>query len=1041
MHQKSEFYIYNASAGSGKTFTLVKHYLKLLFQSQKPLPFKHILALTFTNKAVGEMKERIFKHLIEFADSEILKAPNDMGAVLCDELNMSIESLHTKSKLLLQQIIHNYTAFEVSTIDKFNHRIIRTFAHDLKLSVNFEVELDQKSMLIEAVDGLIAKAGDNDLLTKTLVNFALEKADEDKSYDVSLDFYRIAELLTTENDIPYIKHIEDKTLIDFGTLKTQLIQQKISLEKSIVAVADSFFALIENNNIPINSFTRGSIPKYFEKISKSDFPVSFDTQWQTKIATDALYPQKTDNNIKSVLDGLQPTIAQLFNDSKEKIIVHKFLNAIYKNITPLSVLNAINSELNCLKEVQNKMLISEFNGIIHNEVKNQPTPYIYERLGEKFLHYCIDEFQDTSVLQWENLIPLIDNALSQEKTGEKGSLLLVGDAKQAIYRWRGGKAEQFIDLYNKSINPFQLAANVEQLPINYRSHKTIVDFNNSFFKGLSETALAHPVYVKLYQNSYQKSHSDNDGYVEISFIDPATDEDGNEMYVQQTYAKIQDCIDRKHRLSDICVLVRKNKEAVMVSEYLNLQGIPVVSSESLLLKNSPEVCFVINFITQITNPDNYEAKIEVLEYLANTLKMGDPHPFYKLFLSKSQEAFMKGLSDFGFHINSADFIYLPLYELVELLIKTFKLIKGSNAYLQFLLDEILTFSQKQNAHMSKFLEYFEAKKDILSIASPEGQEAVKVMTVHKAKGLEFEIVIYPFADNDVHKTMGEKVWFPIKTDDFNGFDYAYLNLNSELKDFGDIGEILYNQHRDQQALDGLNVLYVALTRAVGELYVISKLKKGAANYAGYFMGYLESEGLWQEGKLSYSFGAHPCPKNQKKSTTTNLQPEFISTSRNELNLSIVDNASFLWDTNIKNAIEKGNLIHELMSKIKTSEDIETVLEAFESSGSIEPSQIEVLKQTIDSIVFHQQLHHYFHVNNIIYNEKEIITADAKILRPDRIVILPNNEAILIDYKTGSKSDKHKNQLNDYSLALKDIGIEITSKLLIYVNEDVEVIEF
>lgn len=240
MHQKSEFYIYNASAGSGKTFTLVKHYLKLLFQSQKPLPFKHILALTFTNKAVGEMKERIFKHLIEFADSEILKAPNDMGTVLCDELNMSIESLHTKSKLLLQQIIHNYTAFEVSTIDKFNHRIIRTFAHDLKLSVNFEVELDQKSMLIEAVDSLIAKAGDNDLLTKTLVNFALEKADEDKSYDVSLDFYRIAELLTTENDIPYIKHIEDKTLIDFGALKTQLIQQKKSLEKSIVAIADSF---------------------------------------------------------------------------------------------------------------------------------------------------------------------------------------------------------------------------------------------------------------------------------------------------------------------------------------------------------------------------------------------------------------------------------------------------------------------------------------------------------------------------------------------------------------------------------------------------------------------------------------------------------------------------------------------------------------------------------------------------------------------------------------------------------------------------------
>lgn len=1041
MHQKFEFNIYNASAGSGKTFTLVKHYLRLLFQSQKPLPFKHILALTFTNKAVGEMKERIFKHLIEFADSEILAKPNDMSNMLCDELNISLASLNAKSKLLLQQIIHNYAAFEVSTIDKFNHRIIRTFAHDLKLSVNFEVELDQKNMLIEAVDSLIAKAGESDLLTKTLVNFALEKADDDKSYDISLDFYRIAELLIKENDLPYIEHIKDRTLNDFSILKSQLAQQKKSLENSIVAVADSFFDLIETHKIPENGFSRSSVPKYFKKILSHNFSDKFDTQWQSKIATDNLYPQKTDSQIKSILDNLQPTIVQLFEDSKEKIIHYKFLNAIYKNMVPLSVLNAINSELYSLKEIQNKMLISEFNSIINREVKNQPTPYIYERLGEKFLHYCIDEFQDTSVLQWENLTPLIDNALSQEKTGEKGSLLLVGDAKQAIYRWRGGKAEQFIDLYNKSVNPFQLAANIELLPKNYRSHKTIVDFNNSFFKCLSTTALSHPLYQKLYQDSYQKSQSESDGFVEISFIDPASDEDANALYVQQTYAKIQDCIDRQQPLSAICVLVRKNKEAVMVSEYLNLKGIPVVSSESLLLKNSPEVCFVMNFITYITNPANYEAKIEILAYLARVLKIDDPHPFFKVFLSKPLEKFMKDLGEYGFHISNTNFTQLPLYELAEFLIKTFKLIKGSNAYLQFLLDEILTFSQKQNAHVSKFIEYFEAKKDKLSIASPEGQEAVKVMTVHKAKGLEFEIVIYPFADTDVHKTTGEKVWFPINAEEFNGFNYAYLNLNSELKDFGATGEFLYNQQKNQEALDGLNVLYVALTRAVGELYVISKLKKGSPNYAGYFINFLETEGLWQDGKLNYTFGAHPKPKLQKKTTTHNLNPEFISTGRGDHNLNLVDNAYFLWDTYVKNAIEKGNLIHELMSKIKTSEDIEVVLETFENSGSIESSQVEVLKQTIASIVFDQQLQPYFQADNTVYNEKEIITVDAKILRPDRIVILPNNEAILIDYKTGSKSEQHKNQLNDYSLALRDLGIEITSKLLVYVNNEVEIISF
>lgn len=1040
MHHKSAFYIYNASAGSGKTFTLVKHYLKLLFQSRKILPFKHILALTFTNKAVGEMKERIFKHLTEFADSKILEMPNDMSTVICAELNISLESLHSKSKLLLQQIIHNYAAFEVSTIDKFNHRIIRTFAHDLKLSVNFEVELDQKTMLTEAVDSLISKAGEDNVLTKTLINFALEKADDDKSFDVSLDFYNIANLLISENDMPYIEHIEDKTLTDFSTLKTQLIQQKKSIETAIIAICDEFLDLLEKNGIVFNSFSNSYLPKYFEKLSKKDFDVKYNLAWQNNLATANLYPQKTDKSIQLILDHLQTEIVALFNHSKEKIINYKFLNAIYKNITPLSVLNAINNELNTLKEAQNKMLISEFNGIIHKEVKNQPTPYIYERLGEKFLHFCIDEFQDTSVMQWENITPLIDNALSQEKTGERGSLLLVGDAKQAIYRWRGGKAEQFIDLYNQCVNPFQLNANVRALPVNYRSNKTIIEFNNAFFKCLAEKALENPIYAQLYENSYQESHSTEDGYVEISFIDPAAEEEEHDLYVQQTYAKILDCINRKHRLSDICVLVRKNNEAVMVSEYLNQQGIAVMSSESLLLKNSAEVCFVINVLSYVNNTDNYEAKIGVLEFLVKILNISEPHLFFKSFLAKPLDDFLTGLNHYGYQINSLDFIHLPLYELVEMLIKTFRLIQDSNAYLQFLLDEILAFSQKQNAQISKFLEYFEAKKDRLSIASPEGQEAVKVMTVHKAKGLEFEIVIYPFADIEVHKTMGEKVWFPLKPNEFNGFDYAYLNFNAELSSFGDTGEILYQYQRDQQSLDGINVLYVALTRAVGELYVISKLKKGATNYAGYLITYLETIGIWQDSKLSYSFGAHPTPKIHDNPTITNLQPKFISTSRNELNLSIVDTASFLWDTNIKDAIEKGNLIHELMSKINTSDDIELVLEAFERSGTIESGQIDSLKQTIEAIVFNDQLKKYFQADNTIYNEKEIITEDGNIFRPDRIVMFPNNKAVVIDYKTGIKNDWHKNQLNDYSLALNDLGLQVTSKLLVYVNDAVEILE-
>lgn len=1040
MPQPTTFFIYNASAGSGKTFTLVKHYLKLLFQSQKKLPFKHILALTFTNKAVGEMKERIFKHLTEFANPEILDNKNDMCAALCEELGISIEFLHKKSNTLLQEIIHNYAAFEVSTIDKFNHRVIRTFAHDLKLSVNFEVEIDQQSMLMEAVDSLISKAGEDKLLTEVLVSFALEKADEDKSFDVSLDFYNIAKLLATENDAPFIETIKDKTLADFNILKSQLIKQRQLAEKSAIEATNLFFELLAEHQLDSNHFFGSYLPKFLKRIQDNNFEVKFEeTKWQREIATQPLYTKSQKEPIKAIIDNLQPQIVELYNLIKEKITLRKFLNAIYKNITPLSVLNAINNELNNLKEEQNKVLISEFNSIINKEIKSQPSPYIYERLGEKFFHYCIDEFQDTSVLQWENLTPLVSNALSQEKMGERGSLLLVGDAKQAIYRWRGGKAEQFIDLYNTTANPFQIEAAVFQLPVNYRSYKTIVEFNNSFFQYLSGFALSESVYAELYQNAHQKHHSEKDGYVEISFIDASDEENERDIYAQQTFLKIKDCIETGYQLSDICVLVRKNKDAVTISEYLNQQGVTVVSSESLLLKNSAEVGFIINLLKYTSAPENYESKIEILAYLSKNLGLEDSHAFYKSYLALPFESFFKKLNEFNFYLNPSVFSQLSLYELVESLIQSFKLIKTSNAYLQFLLDEILSFSEKQNAHLSKFIDYFETKKETLSISSPESQDAVRVMTIHKAKGLEFEIVIFPFADTDVHKTIGDKVWFPLNPEKFNGFEMAYLNLNADLQGFGPIGANLYNQQRAQKALDGVNVLYVALTRAVGQLYIISKIKKGEDHYSGYFMSYLTSENLWQEGKLSYALGTPPRPSVQQTLTVKNLQPNFISTNISELNLGIVDNASYLWNSTIKNAIESGNLIHDVMSNIKTLQDIESVLEEFKTIGKIEPTQTETLQQIVTSIVTHPQLASYFKPGLTVYNEKEIITSSGTILRPDRIVIPSDNNAVIIDYKTGHLSEQHKHQINEYGMALNDLGFEIGSKILVYVNNDIDIV--
>ena len=522
MLKSPSFTIYNASAGSGKTFTLVKAYLKILLQSNNTEQFKRILAITFTNKAVAEMKERIIKMLKSFSDKAILAQQDPMFETICAELNITPEEAHKKSGLLLNTILHNYAAFDISTIDGFTHKIIRTFAHDLRLPLNFEVELDQDALLTEAVDSLIAKAGTDAALTKVLVDFAIEKADDDKSWDVAFDFNKIAKLLTNENDIPYINTLKDKTLNDFKALKTQLKKEMAALENHIVETAQNILNLFKEAQLEFNDFSSGYLPKHFNKLAEKNFEVTFGNKWQEDLENSTLYPKRVSPQIAATIKQLQPQIASAFNLTMQAVFHLKLLKAIYKNTTPLSVLNAINNELQSLKMEQNKMLISEFNSIISNQIKNQPTPFIYERLGEKFKHYFIDEFQDTSQMQWENLIPLLDNSLASEN----GSSMLVGDAKQAIYRWRGGKAEQFIDLFNKKSSPFPaLEATVENLEANFRSFQEVVTFNNGFFHFIASQVFGKDAYKNLYENAPQTISKTEKGYVEISFLNIEKEDD------------------------------------------------------------------------------------------------------------------------------------------------------------------------------------------------------------------------------------------------------------------------------------------------------------------------------------------------------------------------------------------------------------------------------------------------------------------------------------------------------------------------------------
>ena len=1042
MNNIAPFKVFNASAGSGKTFNLVKSYLKLLFKTENIFGFRNILAMTFTNKAVGEMKERILKKLKDFSEETVLDGNDAMFNALCLELSLQPEYVNKKAKTLLSTIMHNYAAFDISTIDGFNHRLIRTFAYDLKLPINFEVELDTEALLNEAVDSLIAKAGTDKKLTKILIDFAIEKADDDKSWDISNDLNKIAKKLTNENDIPHIKEaLKDKTLDDFESLKTSLIKQIKSTENQIIDNAKSILTTFENNGLTKADFSRGTLFNHFEKASLLQTNGLYNNQLESNIEENKVYTTKLDANKKDIIDSLLPEIGLTYKTIKAAVYNLTFLKAIYKNVTPLSVLNAINTELQLIKDNENKLLISEFNTLISNQLKDQPTPFIYERIGEKFRHYFIDEFQDTSEMQWNNLIPLIENSLTAENLkGEKGSTMIVGDAKQAIYRWRGGKAEQFIDL-TEDKNPFPVNKKLIELEENYRSHKNIVNFNNSFFKYISNTSFRNEHYANLYKKANQNPTIKEEGYVSFQFLDLKESEDDKEtLYAKETYNTLKKCLDNGYDLKDICVLVRKKKEGIAVANYLSENDIKIMSSETMLIDNSESVQLINNILRLLVNPNNFEVRINVLHYLASIFNVEDKHTFFNQNLKLNIDTFFGSFKQFGIDFNTTEIAQLSLYDSVEDIARQFNLLQNSDAFVQFYLDLVLEFSQKNITGISGFLDYYDNKKDSLSIVSPNNQNAVQIMTIHKSKGLEFPVVIFPFADLDIYREIDPQEWFPIDKTLFNGFSKTLINFNSDVENFGEIGQNIYNKHKAEQELDNINLLYVALTRPIEQLHVISKTDNNLNelnSYSKLFQSYLQTEQLWSDNQNFYEFGNSkreiiPAEKSLETSSTKNI----ISVNKKEHNIKIITKSGYLWDTNQQHAIEKGNIIHDIMSKIYTKDDIDFAINLALDNGLINDDQVESITKNINDIVNQKYLKEFFTDQYTIYNERDILTSTGQMIRPDRLAI-KDNQATIIDYKTGLPNPKYEQQLEIYATHLKEMGYQISNKILVFINENIQ----
>ena len=1048
---QNNFIVYKSSAGSGKTFTLVKEYLKLALKTKHELSstFKGILAITFTNKAAAEMKGRIIKALKELSREE-----NDqLLSILCKEMNLPREEIQKRSEIVLSQILHHYSDFSIGTIDSFTHRIIRTFALDLKLPVNFQIETDTDSVFKKIIALLINKLGQDTLITDYLVKFSLAQVEDNKSWDPEHGLNTIISELNKEGKKELIEQLNNLSIQDFEQIKEKLDNEIKNYYNTLCQIGEQALAFIKQHGLSSDDFyqkNKGIIGFYAKLIHLKNNKDPYKDELINSHVNETIQnnkwytPTKKQSNAH-IIDSIAPQLLDYYNkaiayidEHQEKFIIY---SSIKSHIHAIGLVNELSKLIDEYKQEENILFISEFNHRISEVVNSEPTPFIFERLGERYKHFLLDEFQDTSNLQWNNMLPLVDNSL-----GHGNLNLIVGDGKQSIYRWRNADVKQFVNLpsvhnpQNNEIitereNTLKRNFKEEFLDTNYRSDSTIVEFNNNLFEYLSKSVLTEN-YVKIYHNHKQLSKKPSNGYVSIDFPEQITDDEHDNINTILALQHIQQAIHDGYDYKDICIIVRKNSEGNITANYLINQNIPVVSSDSLLLNNSPEINLIISFLNYLINEKDLISASNILNYLYQEARINEENYIKALrelnFYKKKDLADI--LNALGIHLAFEKLFSSNLFDTCIEIINAFDLNIKNPIYIRFFLDEILSFLQNHTSNHHAFLTWWEKRSEKASLVIPEGVNAVNIMTIHASKGLEFPVVISPFMNGKINSN--DAIW--VELDDVNiELPVALLKTGKkiELTKFKDLSV----DEQQQQLLDTLNVLYVDFTRAVDRLHIISPKPKLNSQHScfNWLYQYAEQSGFMNANKNQYAFGNLNTKQHDDKHQ--NALPQFnaqiLYTKGNQEAIEIKKASSYEYQEEIEKAREYGILIHWILSQIKTIADLEPTMEKVLQSGDINPLEAEQLKQDISEILKKPIINDLFSGKYLIKNELEILTKEGNILRPDRVVI-DGATATVIDYKTGKRNtEKYHRQLAEYEHALKELGYHSIKKLILYIQEN------
>ena len=1073
--------VYKASAGSGKTFTLASEYITLVVKN--PQDYRSILAVTFTNKATQEMKTRILSQLYGIAhslpDSEAYYEQVRM------KTGFSEQTIRENAAKALSLLTHHYNEFRVQTIDAFFQSVLRNLARELNLTANLRVDLNDEQVEAQAVDELINSLEEGEEVLNWIRDYIDKNIEDDKGWNV------ISQIKDFGKNIFKDFYKDHKTELDnrfsdesfFNDFITDLRERRTRILNRLNEHAKQMYKKIRDANLDNpNLFNRGAngLLSHIIKLTKGT-PSNDPTPQYVQSCIDSAEkwpaskcPAKERAAIIELASASLCSDLKILNDYRIKDWrEYQSCNLTLKHLSQLRLLHAISEAVDEINKDTNRFMLSNTQSLLCTLMKDSDTPFVFEKMGAYLKHIMIDEFQDTSTIQWNNFRKLLDNCMAQVDSHN----LIVGDVKQSIYRWRQGDWK----LLNNIEHEFtKEQIKIEPLDTNYRSEENIIRFNNAFFKQAvlqtvkeleSEEIQGATELVEAYKEIEQKPRKDNGkGCVRIKLFryDSKNASDYKQKILNELIENIRQLLDQGYKQKDIAILARsKTVIPDIVDSFQNIDtNVSLVSDEAFRLDASLAVNVIIEALRLLTHPHDKltESKLVKL-YQQQVIKTGKD--INDLFVGENSTE-LKSFLPSGYIDKFESLSRLSLIDLVDEIYSLFSLdsLEGQSAYVCTFYDTLNEYLRDHPADIDDFIEEWEDTLSSNTIQSDE-VDGIRLITIHKSKGLEYDNVLIPFCDWELEKTNGITIWCSGDDKEKPYGELPLIPVDYSSKMLGTVFEDDYKEEHLQNTVDNMNLLYVAFTRAGKNLFITGKKykertrgKSERSHIIQYIIEELAKElpgaiidDAGDNGPISFELGTlSTCEERVEKGKATE-NPFELSPKTHKLKIETFPHPVSFRQSNkshdfikgedidpsdAKRYIKVGNVLHQLFSTILTEADIEPRLKELEQAGIIYNDDItsRELQNKISCALSNEKVKNWFSPRWKLFNECTILdydkeTGDVYEHRPDR-VMTDGKEMIVVDFKFGKPRDEYHEQVQRYMRLLMRMGYKQVSGYIWYV---------